>query len=218
MPRNKYPEETRKKILDAGFRTFQERGYESSTILDIVNNMNGLTRGAFYHHFKSKEEVLSAICERYFFANNPFEAVRDKKNLNGLEKIQLAMKINLTSHLNTTSDFDFLREASKELSESPQFFMWQMKFNATMAPQFLMPLITEGIADGSIKEQDSTILSELFVVLFNFWMASGLFHGDMEYTEKKAIAIDEILTQFGLSIFDDELNEIGEEWIENTVE
>ena len=218
MPRNKYPEETRKKILDAGFRVFQEKGYESSTILDIVDNMDGLTRGAFYHHFKSKEEVLSAICERYFYANNPFEKVLHKKNLSGLEKIQLAMKINLTSQLDLPADFDFLRAASTQLNESPQFFMWQMKFNATMSPKFLLPLIKEGIADGSIKEQDPIILSELFVVLLNFWMSSGLFQGGIEYTEKKAITIDEILTQFGLSIFDAELEEIGQEWIESTVE
>jgi len=218
MPRNKYPEETRKKILDAGFRTFQEKGYESSTILDIVNNMDGLTRGAFYHHFKSKEEVLSAICERYFHANNPFEEVRHRKDLNGHEKLQLALKLNLASQLNVGSDFDFLREASNELSESPQFFMWQMKFNASVSRRYVLPVITEGIADGSIKEQDSVILSELFVVLFSFWMGSELFMGDAEYMEKKADAIDEILRQFGVNVFDDELEEIGQEWIGNVAE
>ena len=61
MPRNKYPEETVQTILDAAFKLFTEKGYENTTVLDIVDQMGGLTRGAFYHHFKSKEEVMSAL-------------------------------------------------------------------------------------------------------------------------------------------------------------
>ena len=30
-----------------------EKGYEETTVLDIISEMGGLTRGAFYHHFKS---------------------------------------------------------------------------------------------------------------------------------------------------------------------
>ena len=53
MPRNKYPEETVEKILDVSLKLFLEKGYENTTVLDIVDHLGGLTRGAFYHHFKS---------------------------------------------------------------------------------------------------------------------------------------------------------------------
>ena len=53
LPRNKYPEETIQKILDASLKLFLEKGYEETTVLDIIAEMGGLTRGAFYHHFKS---------------------------------------------------------------------------------------------------------------------------------------------------------------------
>ena len=52
MPRNKYPEETVQKILDAALKLFLEKGYEETTVLDIIGEMGGMTRGAFYHHFK----------------------------------------------------------------------------------------------------------------------------------------------------------------------
>ena len=55
MARNKYPEETVKKILDVAERLFAERGYEHTTMADIVAGLDGLTKGAVYHHFKSKE-------------------------------------------------------------------------------------------------------------------------------------------------------------------
>ena len=48
MPRNKYPEETVQKILDVSMKLFLEKGYEETTILDIVGELGGLTRGAFY--------------------------------------------------------------------------------------------------------------------------------------------------------------------------
>ena len=47
MPRNKYPEETVEKILNVSLKLFLEKGYEETTILDIVNQLGGLTRGRF---------------------------------------------------------------------------------------------------------------------------------------------------------------------------
>ena len=54
MARNKDPEITVEKILDAAQRLFLEKGYENTTIQDIVGELGGLTKGAVYHHFKSK--------------------------------------------------------------------------------------------------------------------------------------------------------------------
>ncbi len=58
MARNKYPEITVEKILDVAQRLFLEKGYDNTTIQDIVNELGGLTKGAIYHHFKSKEEII----------------------------------------------------------------------------------------------------------------------------------------------------------------
>ena len=64
MARNKYPEITVEKILDVAQRLFLEKGYDNTTIQDIVNELGGLTKGAIYHHFKSKEDILDAMIER----------------------------------------------------------------------------------------------------------------------------------------------------------
>ena len=49
MARNKYPELTVEKILEVSQRLFLEKGYEQTTIQDIVDNLGGLTKGAVYH-------------------------------------------------------------------------------------------------------------------------------------------------------------------------
>ena len=46
MARNKYPELTVEKILEVSQRLFLEKGYEQTTIQDIVDNLGGLTKGA----------------------------------------------------------------------------------------------------------------------------------------------------------------------------
>ena len=59
MARNKYPEETVTLILDTAQKLFLEKGYEHTTIQDIIDNLGGLTKGAIYHHFTSKESLRS---------------------------------------------------------------------------------------------------------------------------------------------------------------
>ena len=45
MARNKYPEVTVERILDVSQRLFLEKGYENTTIQDIVDELGGLTKG-----------------------------------------------------------------------------------------------------------------------------------------------------------------------------
>ena len=94
MARNKYPEVTVEKILDVSQRLFLEKGYDNTTIQDIVDHLDGLTKGAVYHHFKSKEEIMDAVGDRMFAANNPFEKVRGRSDLNGLQKLREAIRLN----------------------------------------------------------------------------------------------------------------------------
>lgn len=61
MARNKYPEVTVEKILEVAERLFGEKGYDDTTIQNIIDGLGGLTKGAVYHHFKSKEEILDAL-------------------------------------------------------------------------------------------------------------------------------------------------------------
>lgn len=53
---------TRRSILEAAARVFGERGYASATVEEILNRA-GVTRGALYFHFSSKEEVALGVLE-----------------------------------------------------------------------------------------------------------------------------------------------------------
>jgi TetR/AcrR family transcriptional regulator, transcriptional repressor for nem operon len=46
----------RSRLLDAAMRVIREKGYSATTVDDICGAA-GVTKGAFFHHFKSKEEL-----------------------------------------------------------------------------------------------------------------------------------------------------------------
>ncbi|MGB1092953.1 MAG: TetR/AcrR family transcriptional regulator [Oceanobacter sp.] len=57
MPYTKeHKQQTREKILENSFKLFANKGFEGITIDELMNDC-GLTRGAFYAHFKSKSEL-----------------------------------------------------------------------------------------------------------------------------------------------------------------
>lgn len=52
----------RQAILDAARAVFRELGYETATVRDIIRR-TGLSVGAFYNYYRSKEEVIAALAD-----------------------------------------------------------------------------------------------------------------------------------------------------------
>ena len=54
---------TRDHIIETADRLFYERGYEGTSFADIAGIIN-ISRGNFYHHFKTKDEILNAVIDQ----------------------------------------------------------------------------------------------------------------------------------------------------------
>ena len=59
----KEPEVRKAEILAAAEKLFIAKGYDGASVNDIIKSV-GLSKGAFYYYFKSKEEVLNEILEQ----------------------------------------------------------------------------------------------------------------------------------------------------------
>ncbi|KQO17385.1 TetR/AcrR family transcriptional regulator [Paenibacillus sp. Leaf72] len=64
----KDPEERKNEILDTAEMLFYTKGYNKTTINDILQEI-GIAKGTFYYYFKSKEEVMDAIIMRIVAAD-----------------------------------------------------------------------------------------------------------------------------------------------------
>jgi len=214
LPRNKYPEETVQKILDVSIKLFVEKGYEQTTVLDIVNNLGGLTRGAFYHHFKSKEEVLLALTEKMFQDHSPIHTIKARTDLNGLEKLR-AIFLSQPGITDTPEKESVvaLTRATLSLLEQPHFLAEQFKSNQ-MQVSALTPFVEEGMQDGSIRPGNPKLLAELIMLFFNVWMLPSLFPMEAEEFIGKAEIIEECLDTLGCPLMNEEFEEASEAFAE----
>jgi len=57
-------EETRKRILDAAQSMILDRGFAGVSVDQLIQSL-GLTKGAFFHHFRSKSDLARALIRRY---------------------------------------------------------------------------------------------------------------------------------------------------------
>lgn len=54
----------KEKIIRSAYELFVEKGYDKTTVAEIIK-LVGTSKGGFYHHFKSKDELLEAITMNY---------------------------------------------------------------------------------------------------------------------------------------------------------
>lgn len=70
MPRQDRAERTRNLILDAAAEAFEARGFAGASLADILARA-GVTKGALYFHFASKEELAKALVDEQWRTEPP---------------------------------------------------------------------------------------------------------------------------------------------------
>lgn len=202
MARNKYPEETVKRIVEEAKKLFVANGYDNTSIQEIINHLGGLSKGAIYHHFKSKEEIFTAVCESIGQENIVFyDQIRDAPDKSGYEKLKLLFKGACLNPNNTT----LMAMASKILSD-PKFVLNEfMEIYELVAPVYIRPILEQGIRDGSIQTAHPKELSEVIATLTNVWLNPLLAKATPEEMRGKMEFFDLLLKGLGIEILDDEI-------------
>lgn len=208
MARNKYPEETINQILTVALNLFMQKGYEQTSIQDIINELGGLTKGAIYHHFKSKEEIWQAVIDHAFKGvDEMLSGIRDDKGLNGLEKLR---KISQASLDNAARNE--LASVGPNLLRNPKLLAAQIENILEKAvPVYIQPIIEQGMRDGSIRTEYPRELSEVLVILTNIWLNPEIIEASPEMMLHKVRFFDEILKGMGLDLFDEQMYQRYEE-------
>lgn len=206
MARNKYPEVTIEKILDVSQRLFLEKGYDNTTIQDIVDSLGGLTKGAVYHHFKSKEEIMNAVGERMFFSNNPFDAVRGRTDLNGLEKLREVVR-----SYNADAARIRMTVQAIPIMQNPRILVELIESNRRILTPYFQELIEEGNRDGSLHTEYAHELAELLPLLSSLWLLPSVFPATPAELKRKFRFIGDMLSQMGVPLIDDAILALGDD-------
>lgn len=202
MARNKHPEETVNLILDVAFRLFMEKGYENTSIQDIIDHLGGLSKGAIYHHFKSKEDILIAVTDRMTAeSNRMLEAIRDRLGLKGKEKLKTIFKKSISRPVQN----DIFTVAPNFHNNPKLLFSLLHDTIDNVAPNYILPIIKQGISDGSIKTEYPEQLAELILLAANVWMNPMIFDSSEEESYRKFMVFSQMMQGFGLDIVDSEM-------------
>jgi len=72
----------REKLLDSALSVIRQKGYSATTVDDLCHAA-GVTKGGFFHHFKSKEDLAVAAADHFsrmadsIFVDAPYRALPD---------------------------------------------------------------------------------------------------------------------------------------------
>ena len=205
MARNKYPEITEARILDTAAKLFLEKGWEQTTVQDIVDELGDMTRGAFYHHFKSKDDIIDAVTTRMFWDDNPVKMAESIEGLTGLQKIRCALRFSLQR-----GETMQLAHAAIKVLQSPIYIGKQVLVSVnTLAPYFTQ-YISEGISDGSIYVKNPKQTAESLMLLLNVWFSPFVFSETKEGYMDKFQQLKMMYDSIGLPLFDDEMQSLFE--------
>ena len=204
MARNKHPEETVNLILDVAFRQFMEKGYEHTSIQDIIDHLGGLSKGAIYHHFKSKEDILVAVTERMTQESNRMLArIRDRTGLSGRDKLKMIFKESISRPVQND-----IFTVAPDFHNNPKLLFSLLHDTMDNAvPNYILPIIRQGISDGSIETDYPEQLAELILLAANVWMNPMIFDSTEEESWRKFMVFRRMLQGFGLDIVDEEILE-----------
>jgi AcrR family transcriptional regulator len=165
MPRIvKHPELRRSELLDCAQALILEHGYDNVSLNEIILAA-GVSKGAFYHYFSSKEALLEAIAGRFAeaaLAN--IQGVLDAPGLDPLARLNaLLTKIRQNKKENARQAW-----AIFEVLLRPENFLLYHRINLASHARFapiLTDLIKQGVAEGQFDTFDPEGVATLVLQL-----------------------------------------------------
>ncbi len=203
MARNKHPEQTVQLILDTATRLFLQKGYDETTLQDIIDATK-LSKGAIYHHFASKEAILIAVVDRMGDFNSAVLAeIRDRKGLTGAEKLRELFRTSMTLSFQGK-----ILHMLPFLIENPKFMALQMQsILGEAAPDYILPILKEGIADGSIRADYPEQLAEVLLLMTDLWLHPIFRPSTPEQVRARCAFFNQFTRQYGFELLDGDLIE-----------
>ena len=152
-------EETRTKIMDSAIKLFSTRGFNAASVDDICEEA-GISKGAFYHHFESKQALFLALLDGWLqVIDNAIEASKDKTAPETFTQMTEAFPaIFEGADLRLPMFLEFWLQASRD----------QKIWEASIAPyrryhKYFTSLIKRGVEEGSFVEVDPELASRMIV-------------------------------------------------------
>jgi AcrR family transcriptional regulator len=167
----KRSEETRSRILNAAIDLFAREGYDATGVAEICQAA-GVSKGAFYHHFSSKQALFMALLEGWLKTiDKSLEGVREGSVPDTFVRMTgLLPAVFAAADSQLPLMLEFWLQASRDET------VWQ----SAIAPyrhyhQVFAKLVADGIAEGSLIEMDPEAAARVLVSMVIGLIFQGVF-------------------------------------------
>lgn len=194
--KNRYDsEQTVRDIIDVATTLFTEKGFEKTSIQDIVNGLEGLTRGAIYHHFASKEEIMIAVIRKRLPLTDFYYEDKLVSEIDGKSKLRALLVESLKS---------LKKEQQNEiLKNNPRIFMEILRINTEVVAPQIKKILDLAFEDGSLAVESTKEVSEVLMLLVGSWFNTILYPDTDEQFEAKLHVLKRILDGINLDLLDE---------------
>lgn len=185
----KDPEERKSEIMDTAERLFVAKGYNQTTILDILNEI-GIAKGTFYYYFKSKEEVMDAIIMRIISADvAAAKKIAEAPGVPAIEKLfQILFAVKTQSGSNKGKMVEQFHQPSNAEMHQKSLIQTVLQLTPVLA-QVIEQGIRENVFATDYPREAVEFLYTSVEVLFD----EGLFHWEPDEAARKIMAFISIM-------------------------
>ncbi|HBE79260.1 MAG TPA: TetR/AcrR family transcriptional regulator [Firmicutes bacterium] len=184
----KEPEERKAEIMDTAQELFHIKGYEATTISDILEKA-GIARGTFYYYFKSKDEIMNAVIERGIAEQiQTLMPIVENNNLNALEKLKQLIVENDRKNAENADMLAYLHQPENIVMHQKSLIQ-----GVHQSAPLIAQIIRQGIEEGRFHTEYSLELAEFILVGTSFLFDSSIFHWEREEYSARMKALADIL-------------------------
>ncbi|MHA6298146.1 TetR/AcrR family transcriptional regulator [Devosia sp. CAU 1758] len=152
-------EKRREQILDCAQALFFGKGYEATTVQDLMLAA-GVSKGGFYHHFAAKEDVLEALSVRLAQITLPMmEEVMQRPGLSAFERLNGALRA-MGRFKKDRADGIIAAFATLLRPENLMLYDRINRANIETILPLFQAIIEEGRLDGSFNVPDASLAAQ----------------------------------------------------------
>lgn len=203
MPKKYNSQATIENILTVSTKLFLEKGFDKTSIQDIAETA-GISKGAIYHHFKSKDEIINVVTENQTQATKSMlkNWLSESEALTGKEKLIMILEKNLACQ-----EAHYLDEVMSVRMKSAEFVLSYMQTCVNQDATLISSIIQQGIADGSLVTDFPDECAEVFLLLMNVWCDPAIFYCDIRKLSLRLKFLQHLMKSIGIDVLSDILLE-----------
>jgi len=185
--------ETRNRIVEAAMDLFAQNGFEVTSVSDICEKA-GVSKGAFYHHFPSKQDIFQQGMEEWLDSIDRQMALVREAEVNVPEALSQMAHMMPEVYKAAMGGLPMFLEFLSHSYRDPEVLQ-AMASPHHRYREFFTAMIQDGIDEGSLREVAPDVVSRVIVALAVGLLVEGLVNPDESDWAQVAAAGVELLTE-----------------------